>query len=41
LRVTRGGSWCSPDLRARVTSRGMNDPWFTDHDLGFRIAARL
>ena len=38
LRVTRGGSWFSPDVRARATSRGMNDPWFTDHDLGFRIA---
>jgi len=37
-RVTRGGSWFSPDLRARAASRGMNDPWFADHDLGFRIA---
>jgi len=38
-RVTRGGSWSSPDLRARAASRGMNDPWFCDDDLGFRIAA--
>jgi len=38
LRVTRGGSWFSPDIRARATSRGMNDPWFTDRDLGFRVA---
>jgi len=38
LRVTHGGSWFSPDLRCRAAARGMNDPWFTDHDLGFRIA---
>ena len=38
LRVTRGGSWSSPDIRARATSRGMNDPWFADRDLGFRVA---
>lgn len=38
-RVTRGGSWFSLDLRARTASRGMNDPWFCDDDLGFRIAA--
>ena len=38
VRATRGGSWHSPDLRARTTSRGMNDPWFSDHDLGFRVA---
>lgn len=36
-RVTRGGSWHSPDFRARVSSRGMNDPFFRDNDLGFRI----
>ena len=36
-RVTRGGSWHSPDFRARVNSRGMNDPFFRDNDLGFRI----
>ncbi len=41
VRVTRGGSWFSPDLRARATCRGMNDPWFTDHDLGFRVAASV
>jgi len=35
-RVTRGGSWHSPDFRARATARGMNDPEFRDHDLGFR-----
>jgi formylglycine-generating enzyme required for sulfatase activity len=38
-RTTRGGSWHSPDLRACTTSRGMNDPWFTETDLGFRVAA--
>lgn len=37
-RVTRGGSWHSPVLRARTSSRGMNDPDFTDNDLGFRCA---
>jgi formylglycine-generating enzyme required for sulfatase activity len=37
-RVTRGGSWHSPALRVRVTSRGYNGPWFTDNDLGFRCA---
>ncbi len=37
-RVTRGGSWHSPVLRARTVSRGMNDPFFTDKDLGFRCA---
>jgi formylglycine-generating enzyme required for sulfatase activity len=37
-RVTRGGSWHSPVLRVRVTSRGYNDPWFTDNDVGFRCA---
>jgi formylglycine-generating enzyme required for sulfatase activity len=35
-RATRGGSWHSPDFRARATSRGMNDPFFRDNDLGFR-----
>jgi len=38
MRVTRGGSWNSPAIRARTTARGMNDPWFADNDLGFRIA---
>lgn len=38
LRVLRGGSWHSNALRVRTTSRGMNDPWFTDNDVGFRIA---
>jgi formylglycine-generating enzyme required for sulfatase activity len=37
-RVTRGGSWHSPILRARTVSRGMNDPFFADNDLGFRCA---
>jgi formylglycine-generating enzyme required for sulfatase activity len=37
-RVTRGGSWHSPVLRVRSVSRGMNDPWFTDNDVGFRCA---
>jgi formylglycine-generating enzyme required for sulfatase activity len=36
-RVTRGGSWHSLEARARATSRGMNDPWFQDYDLGFRV----
>ena len=38
-RVTRGGSWHSPVLRARTSSRGMNDPFFADNDLGFRCAS--
>jgi formylglycine-generating enzyme required for sulfatase activity len=38
LRVIRGGSWFSPVLRARTVSRGMNDPFFADNDLGFRCA---
>ena len=37
-RVTRGGSWHSPILRVRTVSRGMNDPSFSDNDLGFRCA---
>ena len=40
-RVTRGGSWHSPVLRARTTSRGMNDPYFADNDLGFRCACSV
>jgi formylglycine-generating enzyme required for sulfatase activity len=35
-RATRGGSWKSPEKRARVTARGMNEPCFRDLDLGFR-----
>jgi len=35
-RVIRGGSWYKPVLRARVTARGMNDPFFADNDVGFR-----
>lgn len=35
-RVIRGGSWAKPALRARTVSRGMNDPFFTDNDVGFR-----
>ncbi|MGD8475419.1 MAG: SUMF1/EgtB/PvdO family nonheme iron enzyme, partial [Anaerolineae bacterium] len=38
-RVTRGGSWHSPVLRARTSSRGMNDPYFADNDLGFRCVS--
>jgi formylglycine-generating enzyme required for sulfatase activity len=38
-RVTRGGSWHSPVLRVRTVARGMNDPFFTDSDLGFRCAS--
>jgi formylglycine-generating enzyme required for sulfatase activity len=37
-RVTRGGSWHSPTIRARAAARGYNDPFFTDDDLGFRCA---
>ncbi|MCP4544138.1 MAG: formylglycine-generating enzyme family protein [Chloroflexi bacterium] len=37
-RVTRGGSWYSLVLRARTASRGMNNPFFTDNDVGFRCA---
>jgi formylglycine-generating enzyme required for sulfatase activity len=37
-RVTRGGSWHSPVLQVRTTSRGMNDPFYSDNDLGFRLA---
>lgn len=37
-RVTRGGSWHSPEFRARISARGFNDPSFQDRDLGFRIA---
>jgi formylglycine-generating enzyme required for sulfatase activity len=36
--ATRSGSWFSPVLRARTVSRGMNDPFFRDDDLGFRCA---
>jgi formylglycine-generating enzyme required for sulfatase activity len=35
-RVIRGGSWHSPILRVRCASRGHNDPWFSDNDVGFR-----
>lgn len=37
LRVVRGGSWFKPQIRARVSARGMNDPFFTDNDVGFRF----
>jgi formylglycine-generating enzyme required for sulfatase activity len=36
-RVIRGGSWFKPVLRARTTARGMNDPFFADNDVGFRL----
>ena len=38
LRVIRGSSWFSPWLRTRTSARGLNDPWFSDHDVGFRCA---
>ena len=38
-RVIRGGSWFSPAIRARAAARGMNDPDFSDDDVGFRVAA--
>jgi formylglycine-generating enzyme required for sulfatase activity len=37
-RVIRGGSWYKDQLRARTTSRGMNDPFFVDSDVGLRCA---
>lgn len=37
LRVIRGGSWFSQPIRARVSARGMNDAFFTDNDVGFRV----
>jgi formylglycine-generating enzyme required for sulfatase activity len=37
-RVIRGGSWYKPVLRARVVSRGINDPFFRDNDVSFRCA---
>ncbi|UCH59398.1 MAG: SUMF1/EgtB/PvdO family nonheme iron enzyme [Anaerolineales bacterium] len=38
VRATRGGSWFSPDFRARLQARGMSSPEFSDEDLGFRCA---
>ena len=35
-RVIRGGAWQKPSLRARTVARGMNDPFFSDDDVGFR-----
>jgi formylglycine-generating enzyme required for sulfatase activity len=35
-RVIRGGAWRKPVLRARTVARGMNDPFFSDDDVGFR-----
>lgn len=35
-RVIRGGSGFKPALRARTAARGMNDPSFSDNDVGFR-----
>jgi formylglycine-generating enzyme required for sulfatase activity len=40
-RVIRGGAWYKPALRARAAARGMNDPWFTDTDVGFRCVREL
>lgn len=39
--VLRGGSWRSHVLRVRTAARGMNDPWFSDDDVGFRLARSL
>lgn len=39
-RVIRGGSWHSPVLRARTSTRGYNDPFFADNDVGFRIVEK-
>ena len=36
-RVIRGGSWFKDSLRARTVSRGHNDPYFRDNDVGFRL----
>ena len=36
-RVIRGGSWFKHVLRARTAARGMNDPFFSDNDVGFRL----
>ena len=36
-RVIRGGSWYKPSIRARAAARGMNDPFFADNDVGFRL----
>jgi formylglycine-generating enzyme required for sulfatase activity len=36
-RVIRGASWFSPLLRARAAARGLNDPFFADSDVGFRV----
>lgn len=38
-RINRGGSWFSPAMRASASSRGYDDPGFSDHDVGFRLAA--
>ena len=35
-RVIRGGAWYKTVLRARTVARGMNDPFFSDDDVGFR-----
>ena len=35
-RVIRGGAWYKPALRSRTVARGMNDPFFSDDDVGFR-----
>jgi formylglycine-generating enzyme required for sulfatase activity len=37
-RAIRGGAWFKPVIRARTAARGMNDPFFADHDVGFRLA---
>jgi sulfatase modifying factor 1 len=38
VRVNRGGSYLYKALRARVSSRGRNDPSYTSGHLGFRVA---
>jgi formylglycine-generating enzyme required for sulfatase activity len=40
-RVIRGGSWFKPVLRARAAARGMNDPFFSDNDVGFRCVLEV
>jgi formylglycine-generating enzyme required for sulfatase activity len=40
-RVTRGGSWFSPPFRTRTAARGLSDPSFADHDLGFRVLCEV
>lgn len=36
-RITRGGSWASPSIQARVTFRGVADPQTRNPMIGFRV----